>query len=90
MTHYHLFMGAANAAPMVTTQIDDYDESIRKFLKLTKSLFGGNGPWRADLTYLNLLEVSEYGEGHKMTVGTEMLCAQWVRCRRPCLSPSWN
>jgi hypothetical protein len=88
--HYHVFMGAANAAPMATAQIEDYDESIKQFLRLSKSVFGDNEYWAKDLSYGNLLVLSNFGDGGPMTLGTSGLCVQWTPCRNPCMSPSWN
>jgi hypothetical protein len=86
--HYHVFMGAARSAPMQSTKIDDYDESIKKFLSLTKAVFG---QWDIyELTFKNLLVASEFGKGFQMTLGNESLAVQWMRCRNPCMSPSWN
>lgn len=90
LRHYHLFMGAANAAPMQTMTITDYDTSIRQFLKLGKSVYGRYEYWNEGLNYQNLLKTSEFGEGAAMTIGMSSLCIQWIRCRKPCLSPSWN
>jgi len=91
MKHYHVFMGAANAAPMATVKIEDYDESIRNFLSLAKSIFGGVEYFAQGLNYPNLLQVSAFGESPRpMTIGTDMFCVQWLPCRNPCLSPSWN
>jgi len=90
-THYHVFMGAANAAPMATTQIDDYEESIRKFLKLSRSIFGYDEFWSKDLTMGKLLTVTNFGDSSMpMTLGTTGLCVQWTPCRHPCMTPSWN
>lgn len=91
MTHYHVFMGVANASPMATVKIEDYDESIRIFLRLAKSVYGSERYFADGLDYPNLLKVSEYGNTIRpMTIGTDMLCIQWLPCRNPCLSPSWN
>lgn len=90
MKHYHLFMGTAQAAPMATTTYYDYDESIRNFLRLSKEIYGTFEPWKDSLSYSNVLEASEFGDGPAMTVGTTWLCIQWVGCRNPCMSPSWN
>jgi hypothetical protein len=89
--HFHVFMGAAHAAPMATSQFEDYDESIRIFLRLTRGIYGGQEYFSEGLNYKNLLQLSEFGNGGKpMTIGTDMLCVQWLPCRNPCLSPSWN
>lgn len=91
MTHYHVFMGAANTAPMATSTIEDYDESIRKFMMLGKSVFGEHKYFQEGLDYKNLLLASNFGEdAGPITLGTSVLCVQWFPCRNPCLSPSWN
>lgn len=89
-THYHVFMGATHAAPMATAQIDDYDESIRIFLKLARDTYKSEH-FTEGLDYQNLLKVTGFGEAERpMTIGTDALCVQWAPCRTPCLSPSWN
>lgn len=86
--HYHLFMGAAHTAPMQSTKIEDYTESIKQFSKLSKAVFGA---WEHyDLSFRNLMVASDFGENETMTLGTEKLCVQWVKCPGPCTSPSWN
>jgi hypothetical protein len=86
--HYHIFMGAANVAPMQSTKIDDFDESIKQFSRLATAVFGD---WEFyDLSFKNLLVTSEFGAKQRMTLGTEMLCIQWHRCDSTCASPSWN
>lgn len=89
--HYHVFMGAANAAPMASAKIDDYDESIRKFLRLCKGVYGQHEHFAGELNYPNLLQASGYGDAKMpMTLGTSALCIQWTPCVPPCMSPSWN
>jgi hypothetical protein len=89
--HYHVFMGAANAAPMASSTIKDYDESIRQFLRLSKGIYRGNDDFVEGLDYQNLLRVTGFGEGNqRMTIGTELLCVQWTPCPGKCITPSWN
>lgn len=89
--HYHVFMGVAQAAPMASITINDYDESIRKFLTLAKGVYGDQEFFRDGLNYQNLLIMSNFGEGAPMTLGIPGLCVQWFPCRQPkCMSPSWN
>lgn len=90
--HYHVFMGAANTAPMAATTIKDYDESIRKFLSLSKSIFGREERFNTNLNYPTLLAMSGFGDAEEpMTLGTLNLCIQWCPCNYDkCMSPSWN
>jgi len=89
--HYHVFMGAAQTAPMATTTIKDYDESIRIFLSLAKHVFGRDEYFSQGLDYKNLLETTRFGASTgPITLGTSILCLQWFPCRTPCFSPSWN
>ena len=89
--HDHVFMGAANAAPMASEERDDYVESIRKFLRLSKAVFGKVDFFAEGLNYQNLLQSSNFGEAKEpMTLGTSALCIQWTPCVHPCMSPSWN
>lgn len=89
--HYHVFMGAANAAPMASEEIEDYDESIRKFLRLSKYVFGNDEYFSDGLNYQNLLQTTNFGDAKApMTLGTSVLCIQWTPCVHPCMSPSWN
>jgi hypothetical protein len=89
--HYHVFMGATHTIPMATAKIEDYDESIRKFLKLARDVYGRSEHFKVGLDYQNLLKVSDFGENPRpMTIGTDALCVQWAPCRTPCMSPNWN
>ena len=81
-------MGVAASAPMASTKIEDYYESIRKFISLSKPLYGSWGFY--DMSYQSMLEASEYGAVDMMTIGTHALCVQWRRCPGKCNSPSWN
>lgn len=85
--HFHLFMGTSGSAPMQNVTFYDYDNSVRSFVHLCKNLYSD---YNHEITYVSALEATKFGEGDAVSVGTNVLSVQWIKCDYPCMSPSWN
>ncbi len=66
--HYHVMLIANAVPPLMNMQFDDYDESLRHFVKLSKNLFG-HYDTPESLTVLNAYTATHFGQSIATSVG---------------------